>query len=289
MSSLERTLLWMIWGGIALLLLTPLVVTNSLFFPFITGKNFFFRIIVEVIFGFYVALAILNRDFRPKKSPLLLVLTLFFAVVTLAALFGVDPYHSFWSNFERMEGLITHLHLFALFLVLSHTLRGSKEWFYFMNFSVAVSLLVVPVAKYLEDHGFVGAISDLSGSTRPVMTFGNSIYLAVYMMFHLFIIAALFYKVRVWWARTLYALLFLFDFYIFFIAASRGAFVGFVAGVSLIAVLLPFFSVKRSYRFAALAVIAPLVISAGIVFRIAGSALQSWRLPRYRRSRLLGL
>src|SRR3989344_7787760 len=111
MSSLERTLLWMIWGCISLLLLTPLVVTNSLFFPFITGKNFFFRIIVEVIFGFYVALAILNRDFRPKKSPLLLVLTLFFAVVTLAALFGVDPYHSFWSNFERMEGLITHLHL----------------------------------------------------------------------------------------------------------------------------------------------------------------------------------
>jgi hypothetical protein len=36
-----------------------LIISNSLFFPFITGKNFTFRIIVEVIFAGWIILAMM--------------------------------------------------------------------------------------------------------------------------------------------------------------------------------------------------------------------------------------
>src|SRR3989344_7698429 len=115
MSQLERVLLWIIRIGVVLILFTPLVVTQNLFFPFITGKHFFFRIIVEIIFGAWIALAAMAPQFRPAKIPLLWALAAFLGALSLATIFGVDPYHSFWSNYERMEGLITHIHVFALF------------------------------------------------------------------------------------------------------------------------------------------------------------------------------
>lgn len=270
MSHLDRIFLWTVRVGIVLLLFTPLIVIQSFFFPFITGKNFFFRIVVEIVFMVWVALATVNPDFRPQKSPLLWALALFFSVVTLATLFSINPYHSFWSSFERMEGLITHLHLFALFLVLGHVLRSTKEWFYFFNVSLFISFIAA-IYSFMERMGFVVA-TEFIGSGRLIGTLGNSIYLAVYMMFHLFIIAALFSRVRLWWLRLLYAVLFLFEFSIFFIAASRGAFVGFVAGVFVMALFLLFFSQKRLYRFAAIAVLAVLIALLGTIVLFPESA-----------------
>lgn len=40
-------------------------------FPYITGKNFGFRILVEIAAAAWVMLMILDKGFRPKKSILL--------------------------------------------------------------------------------------------------------------------------------------------------------------------------------------------------------------------------
>src|SRR5262249_52926761 len=93
--------------GLFCLFVTPLVITNSLFFPFISGKAFFFRILVELLFGAWLVLICLDRNYRPRRSLLALALGALLVVVTLATVFGQNPYHSFWSNSERMEGLIT--------------------------------------------------------------------------------------------------------------------------------------------------------------------------------------
>lgn len=268
MFGTERTLLWIIRGGIFLLLFIPLIITTNLFFPFITGKNFFFRIIVEIIFGAWIILAVLYPDFRPRRSPLLFALLFFISVITLAAIFGVDFHHSFWSNFERMEGLITYFHLLAFFLVLAHSFKTTKEWFYFFHLSLGVSFI-------LALHGFlqgVGAISMLS-SARPYATFGVSIYLAVYLMFHLFIIIFFFNQIKIPWARILYGLLFLFELYVFFIAASRGVFIGLSAGIFAIALAAGFFSHKKIYRLSAFTLIFFFVLLAGVIFFFPSSPL----------------
>jgi len=243
MSQLERVLLWVIRIGIVLILFTPLIVAKSLFFPFITGKNFYFRIITELIFGAWLALACLNPTFRPRKSPLLFALLAFMLVLIFATILGADPYHSFWSNFERMEGLVTHIHLFALFLVLAHSVRESKEWVAFLVVSLGVSVVEA-------FHGFLQSTGTLEivGGGRVFAGFGNSIYLSVYLMFHLFFAAVLFLRSRVPWVRSLCALLFFIELYVFFQSASRGAFIGFTVGVALVAVLFIVFSKSRIYR-----------------------------------------
>src|SRR3990167_333549 len=46
---LEKTLRWTVLASIFLLTLIPFYIAQSLFFPFITGKNFSFRILVEIM------------------------------------------------------------------------------------------------------------------------------------------------------------------------------------------------------------------------------------------------
>jgi len=268
MSQLERVLLWIIRIGIVLILFTPFIVAKSLFFPFITGKNFYFRIITELIFGAWLALACLNPTFRPRKSPLLFALLAFILVLILATILGADPYHSFWSNFERMEGLVTHIHLFALFLVLAHSVRGSKEWAVFL----VVSLSVSAVEAF---HGFLQSTGTLEivGGGRVFAGFGNSIYLSVYLMFHLFFAAVLFLRSRVPWVRSLCALLFFVELYVFFQSASRGAFIGFTVGVALAAALFIIFSKSRVYRVAGLACIVLVVLLGALIIFAPQSAL----------------
>ena len=43
-STLNKTLYWAVLAGIFILPFIPLVVTKGMFFPFVTGNNFFFRI-----------------------------------------------------------------------------------------------------------------------------------------------------------------------------------------------------------------------------------------------------
>jgi len=268
MSSLERIFLWAVRGGIVLLLFTPAVISKDLFFPFITGKNFYFRIFVVFLFVFWLILALLRSDFRLRKGPILYAFTAFVFVMTIATIFGVDPYHSFWSNFERMEGLITHLHLLALFMVLSNSIRSMKEWFYLFNVSVVVSIFVA-VYALLQSLGVI----EIVGAGRTYSTLGNSIYLAVYMMFHMFILAALMFKVRYLWARLAYAVLFLFELYIFFIASSRGALIGFGAGVLAVAVLILFSSRKKIYSFFAIGAVLFLILAALAVFKFPNNPI----------------
>ncbi|MBI2030701.1 hypothetical protein HYT05_03695, partial [Candidatus Kaiserbacteria bacterium] len=58
MNTLEKVLRWIVLIGIFALPIIPLYVANSLFFPYITGKNFAFRILVEIMAGAWLALAL---------------------------------------------------------------------------------------------------------------------------------------------------------------------------------------------------------------------------------------
>jgi hypothetical protein len=57
MKKLEIIFAWIVKIGLFIIPFLPLYVSSSMLFPFITGKNFAFRIITEVIFIFWVWLA----------------------------------------------------------------------------------------------------------------------------------------------------------------------------------------------------------------------------------------
>ena len=84
MSQSEKTLSWIVKGGLLLVLLLPFLVTRSMYFPFITGKNFAFRILIEILAVFWVWLMLTSPRFRPKLSFLTVAYSAFIGVLILA-------------------------------------------------------------------------------------------------------------------------------------------------------------------------------------------------------------
>ena len=102
--------------------------SSGLFFPFISGKNLVFRSIVEIAFAAWLLLALSDAKYRIKKSPLVIAYGIFMLIILLADIFGVDTRTSLWSNFERMEGFVGHIHLFAYFIVLTSMVSTVEDW-----------------------------------------------------------------------------------------------------------------------------------------------------------------
>ena len=183
---------WLKWGLLGGLLLIPFIpfivasggLFSNLFFPFITGKNFAFRILVEVMFFLYVLLALKEPKYRPRGAPMLWAFFAFVAWMGVATIFSIDPIKSFWSNFERMDGYITLLHYFALFMIAGAVLTAERWWERFLQTSVAASA-VMGCYALLQLFGRL-AISSQSGP-RVDTTFGNATYLAIYMLIHVFL------------------------------------------------------------------------------------------------------
>ena len=92
-------------------------------FPFITGKNFAFRILVEIAVVFWLLLALVDKSYRPRFSWLLPALASLVGIMLVANLFGEHPPSSFWSVLERMDGYVTLIHWVLLTVVLGSVLK----------------------------------------------------------------------------------------------------------------------------------------------------------------------
>ena len=222
-------------SGIFLALITPLIVSVNMFFPYITGKNFFFRFLVEFLLIGWLILAYLNASYRPQKTPLVIASVVFIVIIALAGLFGENPHKSFWSNYERMEGVVGLLHIVGFFIIATSVFRTENIWKRFFQASLGVSV-VVGIYGILQILGLTDAGQ---GITRIDSTLGNPAYLAVYALIHIFI--ALFLMVRDKVATKLlfyvYALVGILNLIVLYSTATRGAILGLIWGVLVTALL----------------------------------------------------
>ncbi len=212
---------------------TPLFVSSAFIFPFVFPKTALFQIIVEVIFFLWLALIVKEPRFRPSRSKITWSLSIFLAMVFIASILGVNFQLSFWSSYERMTGIITMLHYFAFFLVLSSVLKTKKDWLSIFNFFLVAGVLLslFGVGQKLNLPGFA-----LSGEGRVSGTFGNPAYFAAYLLFSLFLAAFMFFQHQNKKAKIYFGGVFALIFLILFWTETRGALLAF--GVSLILFLL---------------------------------------------------
>lgn len=199
--ALERLLRVAVFGGIALLLLTPFVVTTGTVFPFIVGKALWSRSIIEVVFALWAVLVLVNpRRYRPPRSWLLGLLAAGFAVSLVSAAFGVSPLRSLWSTYERMQGLVDAAHWLALAVVLVSMLRTRAAWRVLLGgmaaTGAAIAFVVVAVAHDV-DVPLYGALPELD-PPRLGGPLGNPTFLGGYMIVSL--MTALGLAVRAWLA-----------------------------------------------------------------------------------------
>lgn len=261
-----------------------------MFFPFITGKNFAFRILVEIILGLWLVLAIfdpvrsktskmsaplkagtsngVDKNYLPKfnKQNLILILaSVFTFILILSTIFSVNPYRSFWSNYERMEGLVAFLHLFALFLVMTSVMNKEKLWRWFFHISLGVSV-IVGIYGLLQ----LGGVLETHQGSRLDATLGNSSYLAIYMVFHIFLALMYLFKIKEWY-RWFYLPVIVLETLVLYYTATRGAILGFVGGILLAAVLFAIFSPGKKIRIAGISVITLAIIFTGLFFAFKSS------------------
>lgn len=233
-------------GGLFLLFAVPFVVTDSMFFPFITGKNFVFRILVEIVVAAWAILALWDARYRPRGSFLMWAFAAFVALLALANIFGVDVMRSIWSNFERMEGFVTLLHVWGLFVVVASFLHVEGLWIRFLKASVGASVIMGIYALF-QLLG-IARVTGL-GSVRIDGTLGNATYLAAYMLFNIFIV--LFLLVRRGTNLThkrvlLYGGIALIQFSVLYFTGTRGAMLGVLGGAVLTGILSVIFMRGRS-------------------------------------------
>ena len=190
--SVEKGLLWTVRLGLFLVLLMPMVVTQSTLFPYIVGKAIYARSLIEITFAFWVVLAVRAPAYRPLRSWLLWLFAMFLFVSFMAAVVGVSFQRSFWGDFRRMGGVFDLAHWFAYAIVLVSVLRGAREWRWLLNANLGISLLIalLGLAQHFDVRVFDKIFWYLQPTGRLDITFGNSTYVGAYMLVNLFVALA---------------------------------------------------------------------------------------------------
>lgn len=236
---------------------------NAMLFPYITGKNFAFRILVEIAAAAWVMLMILNKNYRPKKSIILWIYSAFIFVLLLADIFSVNPTRAFFSNFERMEGFISHAHLFLYFLIMISMFKDKAIWtkykmvLFISNIPVILlALLQLIGLSSFSPMNLLPSLRDAvhkyfapsQGGNQLDSSLGNSSYLAIYTVFFIFLftislVEARFEKKKNYIA---YIVMILLNLIVLFYTQTRGAQIGFAFGIFVSAIILYFGGKKFS-------------------------------------------
>jgi O-antigen ligase len=210
-----------------------LYVASGLYFPYITGKGFLFRTLVELMLLIYIPLAVAVPEYRPKKQLGLIVYGVFILILFCAAILGVNPANSLWSNFERMEGFVTHIHLFVFVLILLSIRITEKEWKLALQTQLfaGVCVLFVAIGEYFTVAQKI-AMGEQIGR-RLAATLGNPAYLAIYSAFNIGIALLLLCKSKAegYILPITYSIVALLHLFVLWQTQTRGTILGLVAGL----------------------------------------------------------
>ncbi len=235
MTTTKNILKYGVLAGLFIIPFIPFIVPSAMFFPFITGKGFTFRIIVEIIFALFAVLALMEPSYRPKLSWITKSVLLFTFVILLADAFGVNPYKSIWSNYERMEGFVLIAHLFLYYIVTSSILNTRGIWNKYINTTIGASAIMSIYGVFQ----ILGKATINQGGTRVDATFGNAAYLAIYLVFTIFLcIYMALDSLLPKWQRWAYGAVIFLELVVLYYTATRGAILGIIGGLALSAILI---------------------------------------------------
>lgn len=255
---------WVTLTALFIIPFIPLYVDNTLFFPFITGKAFAFRMLVEIALAGWIILAFADKKYRPQFSWVLLFFGLFTVWMAIADFLAVNPHKAFWSNFERMDGWVTLIHLFLFFLVAGAVFGADKLWRkWWLTFAGASALVcgygLLQLMRLTDIH---------QGSTRLDASLGNSEYLAGYMLFAIAITLWQAFDLKEKkerWLRYCLFVLAAVQVIILIGTGTRGTLVGFIVAAGFGTLLWLIEAGKRGRQGAAVALISLVVVVGGFL------------------------
>ncbi len=177
--------------------LTPLIVTKLTPFPFVAGKTFFYRSLIEIALIVFAVYLMLKTSDVPKlktlfKNKLFLFVSLFMLSAAISTVFAPNSYRAFFGDIERGEGFLGLLHYF-IFLVFAVTLFKKEDWLKFFKLSLVV-LLVMIFYAWLQYFGVTEFPFALGPSAQTGSFTGNPAFFSSYLIISLAIAAIVFYQ-----------------------------------------------------------------------------------------------
>jgi len=260
-----KTYLIILKTGIYLSFISVGLVFSNLLFPYITSKQLYFNVLMEILAVVWLAAMMKYPAIRPKKSWITFGLAGFFGALLVSSFFGVDFNMSFWGNIERMLGWFQVIHFFLFYLIVITVFRGSADWRNLFIVSVSAAMLVCLYALI----------------KTPLSTIGNTAYVSGYAIFNVYFALILFFRGRAggqaknqdWFSGALYLAAIFILLAVMSVTRTRGAYVG--LGVSLFLFFILFARQSREkivkiLSFGGLALAAAAVV---LVFSFPQSAL----------------
>lgn len=263
-QTLKKICLFIIKIGTYLVMFVPLVVYRYSFFPFVTPKTIYFRILVEIMLAAYLFLMLLFPRYRPKSNIILISILIFIFVLILTSVSGINFERSFWSTYERMTGIFTFLHLLAFFVILTSTFKERGDWEKILAVSVLVGVILC-----------ITVLTNTGLSTRGGGTIGNTSFLAAYLLFDVFFALVLFLQQKSSFLRVFSGVSLLFLVPTLLVSTARGAIVAFWSGLFLILLGYLIFSKKKKLKKAGTYLIFCLVILSIIALIVQPSFLKN--------------
>lgn len=171
--------------------LIPLVYLDVFFYPLVATKAFAFRILVTVALLAITYLLIKKEGvyLSRLKNMWSWIPGILLAVAYITSAFGIDFSYSFWSNFDRSEGLIALTYMVGYFYLLLLTVTKEFMWRFFTWTSVVASVVgVYAVVQWFGDAAGVNIPGFLNtDGGRIGATIGNAAFLAGYLGLTFFI------------------------------------------------------------------------------------------------------
>ncbi|HEU0020071.1 MAG TPA: O-antigen ligase family protein [Dehalococcoidia bacterium] len=174
---------------IALLMLTPLVISPGVFAHFSLSKAIYARCVIEIMVVVWAVLMLRSPGYRPRHSWVVIALLTYVVASVLAAVWGINNPRSIWSTFDRMTGVFDLLHWCLLALFLASVVPSQRAWRFLLNGQLAVTLLVALIAA-TQVWG-VSFIPSIIAKCRVDATLGNASYLAPILVMSILVAAGL--------------------------------------------------------------------------------------------------
>ncbi|MEK7135892.1 MAG: O-antigen ligase family protein, partial [Patescibacteria group bacterium] len=205
----------------------------------------------------WAVLALLDKEYRPRFSWVGAAVVGFVVWMFVADAFALNAMKAFWSNFERMEGWVLLVHLLGFFFASSAVLRVEKKWRAWFLTSLGVSVVIVGYALLQLN----GTFAIHQGSTRIDATLGNSAYLAIYLLFSVFVALWLALTEKYSWLKWSLIALAVVEAVLIFFTETRGTIIGLVLALALAALLTALTAGKRARSWAAGALVLILILA----------------------------
>jgi O-antigen ligase len=247
----EKMYLNILKGAILASFIFLFFVFSPFLFPFITSKQIFFNIFIEVLLLFWLIFIYKYPKYRPKKSFLTWGIVAYFISIALSLVISVDFNLSFWGDTERMLGFFHLFHFLLFYFIIISVFRSRKDY-NLLFYGIILSSIIIAVVGFIK--------GDMNS------TIGNRAYVAAIMLFGIFLEAFFFFKEKNWWKKVIFIPAFVISIIGLFKSDISGSQAGLVAGILVSILVLIIVSKNKKTKIISLSVLISLIAALVLLF-----------------------